>query len=201
VPVKPPLTYRQRQAQATRERIAAAARSLFADRGYVTTTIEAIAEEAGVAVPTIYGAFGNKRAILNEIRRLWIEEAEVQSLIAEAMAEPNLGRRLELAAKSHRQQLERGWDVLAIHQQAALADHEMAEVFAKVLAGREREIRKFIKALEPGLKPGLDVQVALDMWIAVESEHVYRELVVNRGWTPARYEAWLANALKFHLLG
>jgi AcrR family transcriptional regulator len=195
------MTYRQRQAQATRERVAAAARSLFADRGYVTTTIEAIAEAAGVAVPTIYGAFGSKRAILDEIRRLWIEEAEVRPLVAEAMAEPDLRRRLELAAKWHRQQLERGWDVLAIHQQAALADPAMAEMFAKVLAGREREIRKFVSALEMGLKRGVDVQVALDIWIAVESQDVYHELVVNRGWSPARYEAWLADTLKHHLLG
>lgn len=195
------MTYRQRQAQATRERVAAAARSLFTDRGYVTTTIEAIAEAAGVAVPTIYGAFGSKRAILDEIRRLWIEEAEVRPLVAEAMAEPDLGRRLELAARWHRQQLERGWDVLAIHQQAALADPAMAEMFANVLASREREIRKFIRALEMGLKPGVDVQVALDIWIAVESQDVYHELVVNRGWSPARYEAWLADTLKHHLLG
>ena len=195
------MSYRQRQALATRERIAAAARSLFAERGYVATTIEAIAAAAGVAVPTVYSAFGSKRAILEEIRRLWIEQAEVQPLAAQALAEPDLGRRLELAARMHRQQLERGWDVVTIYQQAALADAAMATVRGRVLAGREAEIRKFIKALEAGLKPGVDVQAAMDIWIAVESQDVYHELVVNRRWSPARYEAWLADTLKHHLLG
>src|ERR1700730_12204147 len=53
--------------QATRRRIRDAARRLFVERGYVATTIEAIAGEAGVAVPTVYLAFGTKRALLAEL--------------------------------------------------------------------------------------------------------------------------------------
>src|SRR6266545_1700732 len=45
-------TPRRPKAQATRRRILDAARGLFVERGYVATTIEAIAAEAGVAVPT-----------------------------------------------------------------------------------------------------------------------------------------------------
>ena len=42
-PVKPRSTYRQQQAAATRERIAEAARRLFASAGYGSTSMEAIA--------------------------------------------------------------------------------------------------------------------------------------------------------------
>ncbi len=60
-------TPRRPKAQATRRRIRDAARRLFVERGYVATTIEAIAGEAGVAVPTVYLAFGTKRALLVEL--------------------------------------------------------------------------------------------------------------------------------------
>jgi AcrR family transcriptional regulator len=45
-----------------------AARRLIVDRGCVGTTIETIAEEAGVAVPTVYKALGNKRTITRELK-------------------------------------------------------------------------------------------------------------------------------------
>src|SRR6266496_4226329 len=60
-------TPRRPKAQATRRRILDAARGLFVERGYVATTIEAIASQAGVAVPTVYLAFGTKRALLVEL--------------------------------------------------------------------------------------------------------------------------------------
>src|SRR5260370_25856660 len=71
VPVPPAAsstrTPRRPKAQATRRRIRDAARRLFVERGYVAATIEAIAGEAGVAVPTVYLAFGTKRALLAEL--------------------------------------------------------------------------------------------------------------------------------------
>ena len=43
-----------------RERIAAAARALFADRGYHSTTVDAIAEQAGIARRTFFRYFRSK---------------------------------------------------------------------------------------------------------------------------------------------
>ncbi len=57
-------TKRQSQARETRRQITEAAGKLFTERGYTGATIEAIAQEAGVAPETIYAVFGNKRAIL-----------------------------------------------------------------------------------------------------------------------------------------
>src|ERR1700730_16216243 len=91
-------THRQRQAQATREAVAGAARRLFADQGYSTTSIEAISEAAEIPVPTIYSAFGNKPAILEEVRRRWIVETDVEGLHQQPLAAPEGGKRLQLAA-------------------------------------------------------------------------------------------------------
>ena len=37
------------------------------ERGYTGTTIEQIAQEAGVAVETLYATFGSKRAVLSRL--------------------------------------------------------------------------------------------------------------------------------------
>jgi len=199
--VKRQATYRQLQAEATRERIARAARRLFAQRGYLGTTIESIATAAGVAVPTVYATFGSKKMILAEIRRLWLEESEVPQLSAQAAAEHNVGRRLELAARWSRNQLERGYDVITIYEEAARADSAMARVWATVLKERDRAISRFVKSLAGGLAQGIDARSAVDLVWALGRPEVYRELVVIRGWSPQRYERWLATSLKQQLLG
>ena len=58
---------RQRQAEETRRRILAATRELFESRGYVGTTLEAIAEVAEVSPKTVAAVFGSKRGILAEV--------------------------------------------------------------------------------------------------------------------------------------
>ena len=56
------MSSRARQAQETRRRIVEAAARLFTRNGYSATSVSAIAEEAGVAVPTVYAALETKAA-------------------------------------------------------------------------------------------------------------------------------------------
>src|SRR5918997_1480303 len=63
--VKPRLS-RAEQARATRRRIIAAAASQFVAHGYGATLLDQVAEQAGVAVQTVYFHFGNKRTLLKE---------------------------------------------------------------------------------------------------------------------------------------
>src|SRR5713101_5511007 len=58
---------RAEQLDATRRHILEVARKLFGERGYAGTTIEAIATESGLAVPTVYKNFGNKRRLLLDL--------------------------------------------------------------------------------------------------------------------------------------
>ena len=55
---------REQRVADTRRRIATAARELFAPFGFGGTTVAAIAERAGVSVPTAYATFGTKGAIV-----------------------------------------------------------------------------------------------------------------------------------------
>lgn len=58
---------RAEQARQTRREIIAAAHRLLVEQGYTAATISAVAQEAGVALQTIYTAVGNKRALLRAV--------------------------------------------------------------------------------------------------------------------------------------
>ena len=62
-------------AQQRREQLVGVARSLFAERGYEATSIEEIAERAGVSKPVVYQHFGGKEGVYavvvdREVQRL-----------------------------------------------------------------------------------------------------------------------------------
>jgi AcrR family transcriptional regulator len=191
--------HRQRQAEETRLQIARAARTLFADRGYAATTIAAIADEADIPAPTIYSAFGSKAKILEKITRIWMTDAQTVSIAEASLAEPDPAEQLRMFAELNRRQLEVGSDVIAIYQEAARSDPQMAAVLQRVLASREGEIKKLVRALKPHLKPGLSVDAALDACLALSVPEIYRTLV-ERDWTPRRYQDWLGDLLVEQLL-
>ena len=191
-------TYRQIQAQMTKDRIVAAARQLMAERGWAGATIDAIAEQAGVATQTVYTAFGNKRSIVDAMREAMLRDSKIPELMSQAAAEPNPTKRLELWARLIRQQMETSYDVIAIHRQAARADPEFAAEYRKVLDNRAKTFAEFIKGLRSGL--GMDTSTATDVLWALSNEELYRELVHERGWSHDRYEQWLARTLVTQLI-
>src|SRR5580692_8961789 len=69
--VKPGRPYqgaaRQARTRRTRAAVAAAARSLFAERGYAATTIEAISDRSDTPQPTVYRLFSSKLGILKAV--------------------------------------------------------------------------------------------------------------------------------------
>src|SRR5215471_9568160 len=67
-----------------RQAIIEAARKIFALKGYEDTTIAEIAEEAGMAVGTVYLYFGNKRDIYTSVSLNW------ETLIAAAFEDPTI---------------------------------------------------------------------------------------------------------------
>ena len=64
-------TRRQQGAARTQAAILDAARELFGTRGYAATPMTAIADQAGVALDTVYAAVGRKP----ELARLLVETA------------------------------------------------------------------------------------------------------------------------------
>jgi len=194
------LTHRQRQALWTRRLIVDAARTLFLERGYKATTMDAIAEEAGVAVSTVYAAYKNKRAILRAIREAWHEQTQAREINEEASRQPDPGRRLGMVARATRRQWETGSAVVAVYQGAAAADREAAAELEQALRGRRAALDRVVGGMEGALRPGLDAARGAAVLRALCRAEVYRELVDESGWTSDEYEAWLSETLKEQLL-
>ena len=193
-------SHRQRQAQQTRDQVAAAARRLFAEHGYVATTIAAIAAEADIPAPTIYSAFGGKKAILDRIVENWIAASDTRRLHDAVLAEPDPVRRMRLIAHLQRVQLQSGLDVVLGYQEAARVDPAMAGPWHDTLAGRERMLGILLDSFTGMLAPGLDQAAAMDRLVACTTPEIYRTLVDLRGWSPEGYEAWLGDLLVHQLL-
>jgi AcrR family transcriptional regulator len=168
---------RQRQAEEARRRILDAARLLFREAGYVGTTLNAIAAAAGVSPKTVEATFGSKRGLLAALVDPVASGRRFQELLGDLRAATDPRRRVELAARLTRQVYE-AWGLR-----------------------RQNQTRLIAYLSDQGvLRGGLAPQEATDVLWALTGYDLYRALVVECGWAPQRYEAWLADMLIQHLL-
>src|SRR5258708_35113913 len=115
--------------------------------------------------------------------------------IATGMAEPDLGRRLAIVARTSRRQWEAERGVRAMLEGAAASDADVAKMVAGWKADRARSFRAVVTGLESSLRPGIDGARAGAIIRALTSAEIYSELVAGEGWTPVEYEKWLASLL------
>lgn len=191
-------SWRGQQADATKERIADAARGLFAATGYASTSIEAIAREAGVGVRTVYAAFGSKREILSAICEAWLERAHARETAEEVLARTDARERLTGAAEWIADLYGAGFDVVLILESATDESAETRELLRAKLAGRDQVMARFIRSVRDQLTVPLGEAQA--MYRALAAPGVYRELVEVAGWDRRRFVAWIAAALHRELL-
>jgi AcrR family transcriptional regulator len=190
---------RRAAADATRSRVLEAAERLFLRNGYSATSIRAIADEAQVAVQTVYWVFGTKAALVAGIRDRWLARAETGRRLQAVFEVDDPRERLAASAAFMRHQWETGQEAVAIQQDAMRADPEIRASVEEVLANRSRQLAKIIAPLGDSLRHDLQPDEAVDIFIALLGFDVYRELR-GRGWTAARYERWLARTLQESLL-
>lgn len=211
--VKPRRAYdsprRREQARATRQAIIGAARALFIEHGYAATSIDSIADRAGVAPETIYAAFGSKRSLLTEVVDVSIAGGEgllpiVKQPWVQAMrAEPDARRRLRILAENGRSILERRAAVDEVVHSAAAADPEIAALWERGKAQRHAGQGALLRIVlgDTGPHQGMSFETAVDILYALGSPETYRLLVVDRGWTTAQYGEWYGDTLERLLLG
>lgn len=197
-PVRPSL--RAERAAVTRRRILEAAHVRFAADGYGATTLQAIADEAGVAVQTVYAVWGSKAGILRALREALARQPEAELLYDAALAMPRAADALALFARSIRARWEEGADIVRIHAEAAASDASLREEVGHVLARRRAGLRRLVEAVAGSLRAGLDVERASAIVDALTLPEVYLELTRVGGWSADEYEAWLSVALVSELL-
>ena len=168
---------RRLTADARRRQLFSVALSLFAERGYAATTMDDIAEAAGVTKPLVYQHFESKRALYLELMDVFSRELVTD--IVKATAD----------AQGPRQQVERGF--LAYFQ--LMLGNEQA---FRLLYGREapddQELGEALHRVEETLAQAIDSLI--DAGLDPEHRLLLAHAVVgmaegaSRHWLDARRE-------------
>lgn len=190
-------TARDAQAAQTRSRSLASARKLFESEGFECVTIEKIARDADVSVPTIYSLFQSKRGVLRALMDEALPLDEFNALVEKSAQEKSPKDRLRISAKIARQMYDAEKAQMDIFRGAAVLAPEFKEL------EREKEMRRYkrqemtIKAMakEKSLETGLALTKARDILWAFTGRDMYRMFVLEQGWSSDEYEKWLAQFL------
>lgn len=148
---------------------------LFAERGFVSTTVRDIADEAGILSGSLYHHFDSKESMVDEILSSFLDElfARYQSITARDLG---ARERLEAVVAESFESIDRRHHAVAIFQNEA-AYLAQFERFA-YLRRRGREFRElWQQILTDGVRsgdfrPGLDVDLVYrfirdTVWVAV----------------------------------
>ena len=194
---------RRGSAEQTRLRIAQSGRALFLQLGYGATSIEAIANRAGVAVPTFYATYGSKRTLLFALLDAADAQANVialQDSLRAASANPQ--RQLSLLVSFNRRVYQQSADLIDVARSAGSMEPDLAALWAEGEQRRLRGVAPVIRswAVAGALRKPLSEREALDILWSLLGPDNYRLFVTERGWSPEKYEKWLLATLKTLLL-
>ena len=200
---------RRATSAATRQRILDAARDLILDKGYRATTVAAIASSSDVNVDTVYELVGRKHMIVRELIEQAISgtdravEAEDRDYVQAIRAELDPAAKLAIYAGAVTRIQARLAPLFGALRDAASTEPEARKVWQEISERRAANMRAFVDDVRAtgGLRPGLSAADAADTVWVTNSAEVYTLLTGERGWTPKRYERWLADTWSWLLLG
>ena len=194
---------RREKARAARRAVVTAARELLEERGFAGTTISEVAGRAGVSPESIYKGFGTKAALVKEVLDVTIAGDDEPVAVAdrpEALQireEPDVKVKLRLYVESAAARADRSARVQLALRNGAAVDPAINELWQMLqterLAGTTMLARHLVDTGQ--LRDGTLVDEVRDVLWASISIEVYDLLVLQRGWTLARYTAWLTRTL------
>jgi len=200
-----PRTYdssrRRAQAEQTRRAILEAAQRRFERDGYVATTMEAIAGEAEVSLKTVYLAFSTKAGLLRAVWDLLLKGDTDDAPVAErpwyvqVLEEADAERKLRLVAHHSVIVKQRIGPMLRVIRSASAVDPDGAALWDLIQTDFHANQRAIVESL-PHVD---DVERATDVLWTLNHPDVWL-LFMDRGWTPAAFEAWFADTLVQQLL-
>ena len=200
---------REERARQRRERVVDAASRLFGERGYVATTIEAIARAAEVAPATVYQAFGTKQAILARILDVTIAgDADPAALLDRdwvrlAARHQDPRQRLALVVRHTSQVAARTAPVKEVMRDAAASDPAVRQLLLEDDQRRYLTQQALVDLIigAGSLRPGCDRDQAVATFFALVNSHGYQLLATQLGWSPDDWQRWLTGVLDRELFG
>jgi len=181
--------------------IVSAAAKLFATKGYIATSIEDIAAEAGVARPTVFSAVGPKPVILREVVDQAVAGDDAAVPVAardwwrSAVEEPDPRRAIERLARNMVDIAGRIALIARALEVAATVDPDAATIWDRYQTQRRTGLHEFAVALHTRTpSPRCDIDMITDtLWTLQPA--AYLRLVHDAGWRIEQYQAWLTDLL------
>ena len=198
----------QARTRLARRAVLDAARTLFLERGYGATTIEGISSASEIPQATIYRLFSSKNGILKALLDTSVagddepvpvaERSHVRPLLDATRPEDSLARLAAVSVDINT----RTAPIYRILVSAASSDADAAAILDELTRQRQEGQGRVATALAraKALRTGLRARDAGDVIHALASPELYHLLVIDRAWSPERYERWLAEALADQLL-
>lgn len=198
---------RAERSRLTREKIVAAARELFVARGYGATSLQEVADRAGVAVQTVYFVFHNKRALFKDVVDTSIagDDEPVATMDRDwfraACAEPTAAGQLRAHVRGVRDILGRVAPIVPLIAAAAATDPEIAAQWPAGPDPRYTIQHAAATALtaKPDARPDVDAARAADLLYGLLSPELYLIFVRDRGWSADAWEEWARATLTTQL--
>ena len=195
---------RAERSRHTREKIIMAARDLFVAQGYGATSLQEVADRAGVAVQTVYFVFHNKRALFKDVVDTSIAgDVEPVAIMDRewfraACAAPTAADQLRTYIHGTGQILHRVAPIMPLIAAAAATDPEIAAQWPSGPDPRYTVTRAAAEALvtKPDVRPDISIETATDLLFCLLSPELYLLFVQDRGWTPGRWEDWVTATLR-----
>jgi len=193
---------RKAAAGETRHAILQAARNIFLRRGYAGATMSMIAEEAGIALDTVYASVGKKPALF----RLLVETAisgqneavpaEQRDYVRAIRAAPDAAAKLKIYAGALGAIQPRLAPIFRALQAAAAQEPELAALWREISDRRAVNMRSLAQDLFETGQTRRDLtrdQIADIIW-SMNAPEYFLLLVEQRGWTPDQFAHWTADA-------
>jgi AcrR family transcriptional regulator len=199
---------RQARTRRTRAAVVEAAQSLFLERGYAATTIEAISDRSDTPQATVYRLFSSKLGILKAVLDVSVGGDDEAVAMADRpgvrtlLSNEDPKKQLAGFAVLLREVMARVGPVHRILADAARSDEDAASLLAEIARQRHEGQRRIARSLarSGALRSGLRERDAADIIHALASPEVYGLLVFDRGWSGDRYDKWLRSILIEQLL-
>jgi AcrR family transcriptional regulator len=184
-----------------------AAYTLLLDGGYAGTTVTAVARRAGVAVPTVYKAFGSKHALVKQVydRVLAGDDDGVPTgervTAKRLLAERDPRQAINLYAVLVTDVASRTGPLLAVLLGAQSTEEHLDEFVATIERERRDGNERFAAHLAGTGGLGVAEDRAVDLLWLFTAPDVHHRLVTQRRWHADAFAAWLAQTLQQQLLG
>ena len=191
---------RRAKADATRARIIANAYALFCENGYRATTMDLIARRAGVAVQTVYFTFHTKDDLLKAVFEWTVLGDEAvppprQAWHVDALAEPDAYRAVPKIVAGIGAINARMAPMIPVFN--AVAQDPAGVIYQQSEELRRADMAQLAEALarKTALRKGVTRRRAADLLFVLTGPALYRDFVIEAGWTPRDWTRWAVGAL------